>query len=43
MADRSVTHDRTMIAEKGRSKTGETLYCDRRLFVQLLAFGGRPP
>ena len=40
MADRNVTQDRTMIAEKGRSKTGETLYSDRRLFVQLLAFGG---
>ena len=43
MADRSVTEeteDRTMIAEKGRSKTGETLYSHRRLFMQLLAFGG---
>jgi len=42
MADRSVTQDRTMIAEKGRSKTGEPLYLDKRLFVQLLAFGGCP-
>ena len=40
MADGSVTQDRTMIAEKGRSKTGETLYSNRRLFVQLLAYGG---
>ena len=40
MADRSVTQDRTLVADKGRSKTGETLYSDRRLFVQLLAFGG---
>ncbi|MGA2615471.1 MAG: chlorite dismutase family protein [Spirochaetia bacterium] len=40
MADGSVTQDRTMIADKGRSKAGEILYSNRRLFVQLLAYGG---
>lgn len=28
------------IAEKGRTKAGETISSDRRLFIQLLAFGG---
>jgi hypothetical protein len=40
MADGSVTQDLVLVADKGRSKTGETLYSTRRLFVQLLAYGG---
>jgi chlorite dismutase len=40
MADGSVTQDAILVADKGRSKTGETLYSTRRLFVQLLAYGG---
>jgi hypothetical protein len=40
MADGSVTQDLVLVADKGRSKTGETLYATRRLFVQLLAYGG---
>ena len=40
MADGSVTQDLVLVAEKGRSRTGETLYSTRRLFVQLLAYGG---
>jgi chlorite dismutase len=39
MADGSVTQDLVLVADKGRSKTGETLYSTRRLFVQLLAYG----
>ncbi|MGO9412337.1 MAG: chlorite dismutase family protein [Spirochaetia bacterium] len=40
MADGSVTTEASLVADKGRSKTGETLYSNRRLFVQLLAYGG---
>ena len=40
MADGSVTQDQVLVADKGRSRTGETLYSTRRLFVQLLAYGG---
>jgi len=40
MADGSVIQDLGLIAEKGRSKAGETLYSTRRLFLQLLAYGG---
>jgi len=40
MADGSVIQEHVLLAEKGRSKAGETLYSSRRLFVQLLAFGG---
>jgi len=44
MADGSVTQGATqeqvLVADKGRSRTGETLYSTRRLFMQLLAYGG---
>jgi chlorite dismutase len=40
MADGSLTRDPTLTADKGRSKTGEILYSNRRLFVQLLVYGG---
>ena len=42
MADGSVTvpQDQVLVADKGRSRTGETLYSTRRLFIQLLAYGG---
>lgn len=40
MAAEEATKERLVLSEKGRSKSGETLYSDRRLFMQLLAFGG---
>ncbi|HVO40295.1 MAG TPA: chlorite dismutase family protein [Spirochaetia bacterium] len=45
MAVEGATQEKTAaeqitIAEKGRTRAGETIYSDRRLFIQLLAYGG---
>jgi chlorite dismutase len=40
MAYGNVTQEAVLLADKGRSKSGETLYSTKRLYVQLLAYGG---
>ena len=38
MADGGVIQEEILVADKGKSKSGETLYSTRRLYVQLLAY-----
>lgn len=40
MSTEQITQEQLMVAEKGRTKAGETIWSNRRLFMQLLAYGG---